>query len=284
MHQDLTPGVMAGLAWYYLLAALLNAAAAAYVSYGEMVSEGASRVGLAPKTQAAARLADRRLLRLYGLAILMILVRDALPEAVKIAYSLCARPTRLARHCRRGRRGPLRGTEGGRARRRVDSRGPSLDDHIPAVGLGRPINRTLWTLIWGVAAVIFQAMGMSYLLGGDDHPAPVRPRRHRLCLRPDHLLRGRDDRLHRRDSLPPVPLERPGSLVGVNLFLLYFGLSMTDFDFRDIVTKPDNVPIVGLLVLVGYFTWLCAPPRRDQRRPDGRRACPTWNSSSPRRP
>ena len=42
----------------------------------------------------------------------------------------------------------------------------------------------------------------------------------------------------------------------VNIFLLYFGLSMTDFDFRDIVTKPDNVPIVGLIVLVGYFTWL----------------------------
>ena len=48
------------------------------------------------------------------------------------------------------------------------------------------------------------------------------------------------------------------ALVGwaiVNLFLLFFGLSMTDFDFRDIVTKPDNVPIVGLLILVGYFFW-----------------------------
>ena len=41
----------------------------------------------------------------------------------------------------------------------------------------------------------------------------------------------------------------------VNLFLLYFGMSMTDYDFRDIVTKPDNVPIVGLLILVGYFFW-----------------------------
>ena len=50
-HADLTPGVLAGLAWYYFLAAGLNAAAAAYVSYGEMVSEGASRVGLAPKTR-----------------------------------------------------------------------------------------------------------------------------------------------------------------------------------------------------------------------------------------
>jgi hypothetical protein len=42
----------------------------------------------------------------------------------------------------------------------------------------------------------------------------------------------------------------------VNLALLFFGLSMTDFDFRDIVTKPDNVPIVGLMMLVGFFTWL----------------------------
>ena len=41
---------------------------------------------------------------------------------------------------------------------------PSLDEHHPAVGLGKPINRTLWTLIWGVAAVIFQAMGVTYWL------------------------------------------------------------------------------------------------------------------------
>ena len=69
----------------------------------------------------------------------------------------------------------------------------------------------------------------------------------------------------------------------VNLFLLFFGLSMTDFDFRDIVTKPDNVPIVGLIVLVGFFTWLAPPPGRHQRRADGRRACRTSRSSSTRR-
>ena len=60
---------------------------------------------------------------------------------------------------------------------------PSLDDHLPAVGLGKPINRTLWTLIWGVAALIFQAMGITYLFGGADLHAPVRPRRHRLVSR-----------------------------------------------------------------------------------------------------
>src|SRR5512135_344859 len=90
MRQDLTPSVMAGLAWYYLIAAMLNAAAAAYVAYMEMVSEGASREGLAPRTR---RLPDWLALAffgLYGLAIVMILGRQFLPGALTIAYCLCA--------------------------------------------------------------------------------------------------------------------------------------------------------------------------------------------------
>ncbi len=31
---------------------------------------------------------------------------------------------------------------------------------------------------------------------------------------------------------------------------------MTDYDFRQIVGKPDNVPIVAMLFIVGFFTWL----------------------------
>ena len=41
--------------------------------------------------------------------------------------------------------------------------------------------------------------------------------------------------------------------VGLNLALLFMGLSMTDVDFAAIVTKPDNVPIVGLIFLLGFF-------------------------------
>ena len=44
----------------------------------------------------------------------------------------------------------------------------------------------------------------------------------------------------------------------LNLALVAMGFSMTDPDFADIVTKPDNVPIVGLVYLLGYFTWLGA--------------------------
>jgi hypothetical protein len=41
-----------------------------------------------------------------------------------------------------------------------------------------------------------------------------------------------------------------------NLSTLFLAISMTDYDFRQIVGKPDNVPIVGMLYLVGFFTWL----------------------------
>ncbi len=42
----------------------------------------------------------------------------------------------------------------------------------------------------------------------------------------------------------------------LNGSLLLLGLSMTDYDFRQIVAKPDNVPIVAMLFIVGYTTWL----------------------------
>lgn len=44
----------------------------------------------------------------------------------------------------------------------------------------------------------------------------------------------------------------------LNLAMLLLGLSMTDWNFAQIVMKPDNVPIVGLMFLLGFFTWLGA--------------------------
>jgi len=43
-----------------------------------------------------------------------------------------------------------------------------------------------------------------------------------------------------------------------NLSLLFMGLSMTDPDFAAIVMKPDNVPIVAMVFLLAFFTWLAA--------------------------
>ena len=41
-----------------------------------------------------------------------------------------------------------------------------------------------------------------------------------------------------------------------NLSLFAMGMSMTNPYFAAIVAKPDNVPIVGLVFLLGFFTWL----------------------------
>ena len=42
----------------------------------------------------------------------------------------------------------------------------------------------------------------------------------------------------------------------LNALLILMGLSMADENFASIVMKPDNVPIVGLVFLLAFFTWL----------------------------
>ncbi|MEX0678992.1 MAG: hypothetical protein WD063_18100 [Pirellulales bacterium] len=42
----------------------------------------------------------------------------------------------------------------------------------------------------------------------------------------------------------------------LNLSLVIMGISMVDQNFAAIVTKPDNVPIVGLVFLLGFFNWV----------------------------
>ena len=42
----------------------------------------------------------------------------------------------------------------------------------------------------------------------------------------------------------------------LNLSVVFLALSMTDYDFRKIVGKPDNVPIVSMLFIMAFFTWL----------------------------
>jgi hypothetical protein len=53
------------------------------------------------------------------------------------------------------------------------------------------------------------------------------------------------------------PLTEPvAAWVILNVFLLFSGWAITDSNFREIITKPDNVPIVLLVFTVGFFTWL----------------------------
>lgn len=57
----------------------------------------------------------------------------------------------------------------------------------------------------------------------------------------------------------------------LNLATLLMGMSLTDQNFAAIVTKADNVPIVGLVFLLGFFTWLAAykAVQNDDRAKEG---------------
>src|SRR5437588_12274412 len=52
----------------------------------------------------------------------------------------------------------------------------------------------------------------------------------------------------------------------------FLGISVIDPNFRTIVTKADNVPIVGMLFLVPFFTWfsLREAVRNDKRIAEGK--------------
>jgi hypothetical protein len=50
---------------------------------------------------------------------------------------------------------------------------------------------------------------------------------------------------------------RPAVAMGIlNASLLWLGTSLTDPQFAAVVTRPDNIPIVAMVYLLGFFTWL----------------------------
>src|SRR5262249_6209669 len=46
------------------------------------------------------------------------------------------------------------------------------------------------------------------------------------------------------------------ALATLLIAVAFFAVSLTDHDFRLIVTKPDNVPIAAMLFAIGFFSWL----------------------------
>jgi Cytochrome b(C-terminal)/b6/petD len=63
---------------------------------------------------------------------------------------------------------------------------------------------------------------------------------------------------------------RVAGTVGI-LAVLFVAVSMLDPNFAKIVKKPDNIPIVAMLFLVGFFTWLAMwqAQRNDERTARG---------------
>ena len=64
---------------------------------------------------------------------------------------------------------------------------------------------------------------------------------------------------------------RSAAIVFTGMFV-FLALSVFDLDFRRVVTKPDNIPIVGMLFLIPFFTWfsLREAVRNDKRTEEGK--------------
>jgi hypothetical protein len=66
---------------------------------------------------------------------------------------------------------------------------------------------------------------------------------------------------------------KKGGIAIFSMMFLAFGFGLTDSNFRLIVTKADNVPIVGLIFLVVFFLWLAMKQayENDERESKGLR-------------
>lgn len=60
--------------------------------------------------------------------------------------------------------------------------------------------------------------------------------------------------------------------VALNVSVVWLGLSLTDENFATIVLKPDNLPIVAMIYLLAFFTWLATAQavENDRRLAAGR--------------
>ncbi|MCB9771796.1 MAG: hypothetical protein H6754_04545 [Candidatus Omnitrophica bacterium] len=79
-------------------------------------------------------------------------------------------------------------------------------------------------------------------------------------------------KINRRLGLYKLWTNNGGIAIFAFLFL-GFGFGLTDPNFRAIVTKPDNVPIVGLIFLVVFFLWFALKQawENDEREAKGLR-------------
>lgn len=56
-------------------------------------------------------------------------------------------------------------------------------------------------------------------------------------------------------SFPKIAASKPFGFLFLFLVLAFFCIGLTDEHFRGIISTPDNVPIVGMIFIFGYFTW-----------------------------
>jgi hypothetical protein len=127
---------------------------------------------------------------------------------------------------------------------------------VYALYLWRIRNRSVPALVWTIVAIVLT--GISAVAAGGSPPALPDAVKHAIDWLTGPVVYSVGTMalltvlfVFRKFFISPTV-----GWVGLNLSLILMGLSMADRNFGAIVMKPDNVPIVGLVFLLGFFTWL----------------------------
>ncbi|MBM4009905.1 MAG: hypothetical protein FJ286_00780 [Planctomycetes bacterium] len=130
---------------------------------------------------------------------------------------------------------------------------------IAALILWRKKGQVGWALVWTAVAVVMMVLA-SLALSGSSSMVPALPASVRGLVNnlsgPVLYTLGTVALLtvlfvFRKFFVRPMV-----AWAILNAMLVLMGLSMADENFASIVMKPDNVPIVGLVFLLAFFTWL----------------------------
>ncbi len=79
-------------------------------------------------------------------------------------------------------------------------------------------------------------------------------------------------------SFPRFFSSKPAGFVMLAVVAGFLGFGLTDKHFRSIISTPDNVPIVGMIFIFGFFTWYAMhkATANDARIEKGE---PTWEAT-----
>ena len=137
--------------------------------------------------------------------------------------------------------------------------GLAVMNAVAALILWRKKGQPGWAIVWSVFAGVMMILA-SLALSGSESLVPALPQAARALVNtlsgPVLYTLGTTALfailfIFRKFFVQPMV-----AWTILNAMLLLMGLSMADANFASIVMKPDNVPIVGLVFLLAFFTWV----------------------------
>jgi len=135
-----------------------------------------------------------------------------------------------------------------------------LMNGVAALYLWKQAKRGGWALVWTIVAIVCAGVFAPFAGSAQAGWVPALPEAFRNTV--DSLSRAEYYTTGTILALVILFLGRNFFIKpmvawsGLNASLILMGFSMADPEFAAIVTKPDNVPIVALIFLLGFFTWL----------------------------